>query len=38
MQLISRRRIVGQSGTDEDYFTKNDLEKPIHDINGPPKK
>lgn len=37
MQLISRRRIVGQSGTDEDYFTKNDQEKPIHDINGSPK-
>lgn len=27
-------RIVGQSGTDTDYFTKNDLEKPMNDIQG----
>lgn len=27
-------KIVGQSGTDTDYFTKNDLEKPISDIKG----
>lgn len=27
-------KIVGQSGTDTDYFTKNDLEKPMNDIQG----
>lgn len=27
-------RIVGQSGTDTDYFTKADLEKPMGDIRG----
>lgn len=27
-------KIVGQSGTDTDYFTKNDLEKPMSDISG----
>ena len=27
-------KIVGQSGTDADYFSKNDLEKPMSDIQG----
>ena len=27
-------KIVGQSGTDTDYFSKNDLEKPMSDIQG----
>lgn len=27
-------KIVGQSGTDIDYFTKNDFEKPMKDIEG----
>lgn len=27
-------KIVGQSGTDKDYFTKTDLDKPMGDIRG----
>lgn len=30
-------KIVGQSGTDNDYFTKADLEKPLSDIRGTKK-
>ena len=30
-------KIVGQSGTDNDYFTKSDLEKPLSDILGTKK-
>lgn len=30
-------KIVGQSGTDSDYFSKADLEKPMGDIHGTEK-